>query len=45
MSILEAAYQDLRIRLTAADDLLALVNEELAEMQETVDRMPGGGQR
>jgi hypothetical protein len=37
--------QEWRIRLTAAEDLLDLVNEELAEMQATVNRMPGGDQR
>jgi hypothetical protein len=29
--------QEWSIRLAAAEDLLALVNEELAEMQRTVD--------
>ena len=46
MTGLEAAVQevtqDWRIRLAAATDLLTLVNEELAEMQETVNRIPGG---
>lgn len=43
MTGLEAAVreitQDWRIRLAAAEDLLALVNVELGEMQETVNRM------
>lgn len=30
--------QEWHIRLAAADDLLALVNEELAEMQQRVSR-------
>ncbi|WP_219498560.1 hypothetical protein [Nonomuraea ceibae] len=41
MNALEAAArqvgQEWRIRLAAAEDLLALVNQELAEMQRTVD--------
>ncbi|MDP4501126.1 hypothetical protein [Nonomuraea turcica] len=31
--------QDWRIRLAAAEDLLALVTVELAEMQDAVNRM------
>lgn len=39
LCIEQGAFAVERARLTAAEDLLALVNEELAEMQEAVDRM------
>jgi hypothetical protein len=38
-AVLHQIEQDWRIRLAAAEDLLALVNDELAEMQATVNRI------
>lgn len=44
-ALLDIDREALAVTVAAAEDLLDLVNVELAEMQATVDRMPGGGAR
>ncbi|MFB4265266.1 hypothetical protein [Nonomuraea sp. GTA35] len=42
---LELAPSTARARFAAAVDVLALLDDELAVMQQAVDHFPGGGQR